>query len=562
MRKFVLFSTLAIILAIFLVRIILAPAYDIIIYGGGFAGCAAARNAAAAAPDKKILLIVPDTSQCLGGLGTAGGQNFADIRTWRGQLVTAGSFGRWYEQAGQFYNTLAMSEIIAADLSQFKNLTVMYSQDIRNVRVEEGLIKSLVLAPITRNDEGIVQWNGSERKISGRIFIDASDEGKLAALSGADLTVGREDWPEQYLSADEKENQALQQAATLMFKVKGVRTPETPARIGDMDFVKDGKGSWGLVGGKETWANNEIVLNFNRTYGPEGFAIKPVNAAQDGAGSGEWWVNMLLVFNVDGRVHARDLAAGTAFAENQVRGKNHDQAWVKARQFLAQPDFLEALRQFRVATSEGKYGFAQAELVYAQDGLPQVGDVMYIRESVHGISRNSREQASSRATAGRENEVFALTTTEVQHAGSAAADGADQDNYQQRIGLGYYLMDINAYRFEDLQQEGLYQWPVTGNLRSDWQEQGGQPVNPVYLPFDMLLNYKVKNLLIPGYATGSSSMAWAEIRVLPNLAVLGDAAGVAAARAVLNKEWPVDFGPPQIEWIQTKLLQFGARLDK
>ncbi|MGI6588400.1 MAG: FAD-dependent oxidoreductase [Peptococcia bacterium] len=70
------------------------------------------------------------------------------------------------------------------------------------------------------------------------------------------------------------------------------------------------------------------------------------------------------------------------------------------------------------------------------------------------------------------------------------------------------------------------------------------------------------NLLVPGYATGCSSFAWAEVRVLPNLAVLGDAAGIAAARAVLFGESPADFKEEQINWVQEKLCTMGARLDK
>ena len=50
-------------------------------------------------------------------------------------------------------------------------------------------------------------------------------------------------------------------------------------------------------------------------------------------------------------------------------------------------------------------------------------------------------------------------------------------------------------------------------------------------------------LLLPGWRS----------EVLPNLAVLGDAAGVAAARAVLYGERPVDFDTEQIRWVQEKL---------
>jgi len=326
--------------------------------------------------------------------------------------------------------------------------------------------------------------------------------------------------------------------------------------VGDLEFVKDHQGSWGLIGGKETWANNPVVQGYNRSKAGTGLAIKPINAAQNGAGSQEWWVNMLLVFNTDGRLHERDRELAQGWIGMNTAAQTIDRAWVKAREALAQPEFVEALRQFKAVSAEGEVGFGEARLVLDQQNRPVVGEVMYIRESVHGLLQGAVNPT------GRENSAYALTTLEAQQAGSEPQGGADAVNYQERIGLAYYMMDINAYQPQDLSSQGHYQWPVTGNLRPDWQEQGGQPVNPAYLPYSILISPSVPNLLLPGYAAGSSSLAWAELRVLPNLAVLGDAAGVAAARAVINKELPAEFGPQQISWVQTKLKQFGARLDK
>jgi hypothetical protein len=51
---------------------------------------------------------------------------------------------------------------------------------------------------------------------------------------------------------------------------------------------------------------NPIIRGFNELHGPEGWAIKPLNAAQCGANSDTWWVNMLLIFDVDGTDYAKD----------------------------------------------------------------------------------------------------------------------------------------------------------------------------------------------------------------------------------------------------------------
>jgi hypothetical protein len=230
-----------------------------------------------------------------------------------------------------------------------------------------------------------------------------------------------------------------------------------------------------------------------------------------------------------------------------------DQAWREAREILQKPELLKALRQFKVVENGQMYGFGEASLVWNENKQPVVGETMYLRETVHTL-QGFKE--------GEEWDRYALTTNEVQKAGSNPQEGADRENYAERIGLGYYMMDINAFMYNDILQEGHYVWPVTSYLRPDWVKEGGQPVNPVYLPYAMLKSPGCANLLVSGYATGCSSFAWAEVRVLPNLAVLGDAAGIAAARAVLFGEKPVDFTGEQINWVQEKLCKMGARLDK
>ena len=524
--------------------------YDVIIYGGGFAGCASAYSAASTAPEKKILLIVPESASHLGGLGTVGGQNFADIRYWQNQLVTEGSFLRWFRENGQFYNTQKMAETLKKELVQFPNLTISFQQDLKKVQTKKigkgrRAISSVLLTPIFRDEQGERTWAKGRLQVKGEIFIDASAEGRLVRLAGNTLLVGREDWPEEYLPPDElKEPGAVrQQAATLMFKVTGVKTPIIPEQKGDLQFVTDHFGSWAIIGGKETWQNNSVVRQFNEQYGPLGFALKPLNAAQDGAGSEEWWLNMLLVFDVDGR--AREMDRNTdLFPENGLESqKTVDRAWREAREIVQKPEFLEALRQFKVVEDGQMYGFGEAKPVLDQNNQPLVGEVLYLRETVH-------------------SKPAALTTQEVQHAGSGPQDGEDQENYEERVGLGYYMMDINAYLYADLWQKHHFVWPVTEYLRPDWLKEGSQPQNPVYLPYSLLTVEECANLLLPGYATGCSSLAWAELRVLPNLAVLGDAAGVAAARAVLYGERPADFSTEQIRWVQEKLHQMGVRLEK
>lgn len=532
---------------------------DVIVYGGGFAGCAAARNAAALMPEKSICLIVPESAEELGGLGTSGGQNFTDIRIWRNQLVTQGSFMRWFTLSGQFYNTRFMAEIIQKDLAQYPNLSILYGYDILAVSLKNKKVNDLYLADLADWENGSVKWGTRRKILEAKIFIDASDDGRLAMFSGAPVSNGREDWPSQYLPEEEKAGGWYrQQAATLMFKVTGVQAPSQPGMLGEWVFTRDALGSWGLAGGKETWRKNPQVIAFNEKYrsvGP-GFAIKPINAAQDGAGSSEWWVNTLLVFNVDGRVHDRDKGTVNEPRSTAAGYRSLEQGRQEAQELLQNPEFIETLRQFTVNADGQEYGFGQARLILDEKGKPVVGKELYIRETVHA------RQEAQLPSADSENTNYAVTAREAQKAGSDKNSGEDQENYAERIGLGYYMMDINAYSPEDLKKSGTYDWPVTRWVRPDWAVNGGEPQNPVYLPYSMLTVQEPDNLLLAGYAVGCSSFAWAELRVLPNLAVLGDAAGVAAARAVLYGESPRGFKAEQIRWVQEKLLEQGAKLDK
>ena len=529
---------------------------DIVVYGGGLAGCAAAWKAAATAPDKQVALVVPYPEREYGGLATVGGQNFWDLRYWSrdGRLVQGGSFAHWLAATGPFYRPADLAARIAADLGRLPNLQTYWAMDITAVQKDRrGRLRLLALQDLQRDPAGNIAWGGGKKILAAPLFVDASEDGRLSRLSQAGVTVGRADWPAKFLTGDflnvSRELRPRQQAATLMFKVKGVR----PGRYPDMVFQQEG-GVLGAYGGKEVYINDPVVTAFNDKYGPLGFALKPVNAAQDGPGSPEWWVNALLIFNVDGRANGRDRGHDAYPGDMAPGALDTDTAWQRARRLLDNPDFIQALRRFQ--------GFKEAEVVRDAAGLPVTGAILYLRETVHTMM-DPRE-----AGPGTENNNYALNAAAARNAGPGPADGEDLGNYVNRIGLGFYWQDINAYYFSDLKgSDGHYRWPVIPHLRPDYPRTmpgpGGWPQNPVYIPFNVLLSRTVSNLLIPGYAASISSMAWAELRVLPNSCVLGDAAGVAAAYAVRAGRDPGTFTDADVAAIREILVKnFGARVDK
>lgn len=541
-------------------------AKTIVVYGATMAGVAAAAKAAKNAPSATIHLIVPDPVDyngngcCLGAIGTVGGQNFFDIG-WKDVLArtyyTNGSFKWWCGQMGQHYNVDAMSDLLKRDLTKAEyggRIKIHYAYDITGIGWESSHITEVRLKRIFRDTDGTVKWDekADTLTIAGDVFIDASESGRLTRMSNFDGTVGRYDWPASLLDSDERgsNGKARQQVATLMFKVKNFdrfKADDDELTAGD----KDNNGVYSATGGTRAYKTNTKILNFNNTHGPEGFALKPFNMAQDGPGSDEWWVNMLLVFNVDGRAYNRDLTGDTSYlfpSDMRSDYKTVDDAWVAARKVLDYPDFLPALRSF--------LGFEGADLVRDKNGDPVVGNSLYLRETIH-----SAFSSSDRAN-GTEDTNYALSAKDFWNPGATKNTGNDSRHYAKRMGLNYYGLDINAYKFEDLKQNGQYIWghEVTEAARSDIKFP--EHVSPTYITYSAIATNFVYNLLIPGYAAGIASLGWAEARTIPNQCVLGDAAGVAAAYAVNNNIDPLNFGSADITAVQNILKNSGALLEK
>ena len=541
-------------------------AKTIVVYGATMAGVAAAAKAAKNAPSATIHLIVPDPVDyngngcCLGAIGTVGGQNFFDIG-WKDVLArtyyTNGSFKWWCGQMGQHYNVDAMSDLLKRDLTKAEyggRIKIYYAYDITGIGWESSHITEVRLKRIFRDTDGTVKWDekADALTIAGDVFIDASESGRLTRMSNFGGTVGRYDWPASLLDSDERgsNGKARQQVATLMFKVKNFdrfKADDDELTAGD----KDNNGVYSATGGTRAYKTNTKILNFNNTHGPEGFALKPFNMAQDGPGSDEWWVNMLLVFNVDGRAYNRDLTGDTSYlfpSDMRSDYKTVDDAWVAARKVLDYPDFLPALRSF--------LGFEGADLVRDKNGDPVVGNSLYLRETIH-----SAFSSSDRAN-GTEDTNYALSAKDFWNPGATKNTGNDSRHYAKRMGLNYYGLDINAYKFEDLKQNGQYIWghEVTEAARSDIKFP--EHVSPTYITYSAIATNFVYNLLIPGYAAGIASLGWAEARTIPNQCVLGDAAGVAAAYAVNNNIDPLNFGSADITAVQNILKNSGALLEK
>ncbi|HMB51271.1 MAG TPA: FAD-dependent oxidoreductase [Natronoarchaeum rubrum] len=491
--------------------------YAIIVYGGTFSGVAAAENAAKLLPDESILLINP--SPGWGGVSGVGGQNAWDTRNWqhgdRSMTPQGGSFRQWYRTSGQAYDPEAIQDQLRESVAGRENVDVLDFWDaVDVVASDDGRGLSGVQVTPLKRVEGETKPSGQQVIVEGRQFVDASESGRLARLAGVPLSVGRTDWA----------NDSRQMAATLMFQMTDVdwrtisqaRSPNGQQTYGQATAPSsDRRLFWG---GHWYVKNAAAIQEFNDSF-PR-FRIKALNAAE--SGDGRFWFNALLIYDVDGRYDARErgkiLPATPDHSPWDV-----DRARERANEVVATDAFETAMRAFP--------GLERASFVPDDRGEPTTADALYLRETVHA----------------RGDDGFAITRDDVVDAGTGPNDGADADYYDTRIGLAYYWLNNNGY---------------VSSTPSDAAEFYATE-NPVYVPFEALTTSHCDNLLVSGYAASVSSEAWFEMRLTPNLCVLGDGAGVGAAVASEHGVDPIDFGDEEIEELQTILAdEVGAILEK
>ena len=616
--------------------------YDIVIYGGGLQAYASAVAAAKQRTTKltKILLIAPYPVDELGGISTTGGQNAWDVsKSPNGEFYHQGTFKTLYNRFPMSYNTQEMSNYLKSSLNDYL-VDYKTQYDISRVickekaagNTEEPIkIEKITIRGIARDNEaadytnGYVKWtNAAPITITGKIFIDASEEGRLARSLNTAATTGRYNWPADSLDDDEKgvisdsptktvpcDNTPAvrQQAATIIYKLKGV---DLSGYQGSTSSETNGvyHSLWGgdkyKIKGSETW-------KFNDEYSNQGIIIKSLNAGTNNPANDDYYINNFLLFNVDGRANYRDTPEGRrGFSSENSEDENYiqdfypknifkdtmttDEAWVKARDFFVyhKKEILNVLHDIP--------GFESASFTgYSNDdgGQPEICDILYLRETVHTSKNFSQRSNNSennyhvmiddafQGISGVYDEIeegeqdeFKLT-----HANHVIIDKKEKEknkNFSHRIGIASYGLDIHPYGVRDLIDE-----KSSDGIKYIWHDKSFQKMRPdfkdnyldkcrnfynpdkfysseypLYVPFEALITNQVSNLLLPGYAAGVSSEAWGLVRIFANLCVLGDAAGVTAAYSVADGTDPLFLNEADIRGIQKCLENFmGARLD-
>ena len=429
-----------------------------------------------------------------------------------------------------------------------------------------GKIRSIKVKTIARQSDGSVDYTGSPITIYGDVYIDASEDGKLTMLSAHDsngcpaYTRGRYDYPADTLTSSEGEwSMAKQPAATIMFKMKCSGT------FGMDDH--DNASTDIFVGGNTAFEKpGYIMYRFNEKIKNLRFLVKPVNAAWNGGitdidGKAEWWINSILIFGVDGTLHNRDSRDYTPLTDAEIENEldinreatnyriiSTDDAWRLSRAFI------KKYEQELVEIYKG-IGFMDAELSKDGNGEIVTGEIMYIRETIHAV------KDVAMIANGTENVNYEVTMRHCHY--SYLDDEQDDPTNPHSIGLIYYNSDIHPFVKDDCKNGNSYMWGFKSfkKIRPDVEGLDEEsPKQPAYIPYEALTTQYVPNLLIPGYAVNASSYAWSEIRVFPNLCVLGDAAGIAAVTSLLSGYDPYEL--KDIAGVRTVLRHYNAILDR
>lgn len=498
---------------------------DVLIYGGEPGGVAAALVVARRSdPGTEVMLCFPE--RIPGGTCTSGGLPEWDRRQWtsagRRADPQGGSFARWLERYGAHFSPSNFAQGLTEEL-RHAGVTVLSNTDIEAVdttghatrprRAKKPLPPSTVHAVRLRRlaDQGGERtWSDETMEVSAHLFVDASTTGRLARLAGVPATVGREDW-----NPDRR-----QMAASLLFAVQGIDWDALVAARDEMDRPVWGTGQDGALrlfwGGQSVVTSDSGIAAFQTAH-PH-FRLGSIRAVE--TEPGRFWVQGLLIFGVDGRMRIYDEGSPRAVELYPANAVHVDAGLAAAREIVASPDLLGALRRLPGWSGVQIGRDARDEVIAAES--------LYLRETIHTHGPSG----------------FAVTGEDISGAGSHSAEGKDARHYARRIGLGFYWMENVGYM-------GHENVPTPGAA-----------TNPCYLPIDVLLAPPVDNLLIPGYAAAIDSRAWWSMRSQPNLCVLGDAAGITAAFALHEGKSPLRFGNSEIAALQSWLQGEGAILEK
>nr|WP_052947467.1 FAD-dependent oxidoreductase [Aneurinibacillus tyrosinisolvens] len=218
----------------------LLPSYDVVVIGSEPEAIAAA--VASAREGQRTLLV--DKKPRLGGLYTLGRLNTLDMNYTPsgGILVTKGLFE-------EFFNGIGRSSSFDTDQAQSLFDTMAYREKNLTIALSANRVAPLK----SENKITAVSYTdaaGASRVISGKQFIDSTQDADFAAAAGVPFTLGQQDY---------RRVQTMM-CVTLLFEVSGVNWDELRSYLksdGDSASGSDGYSAWGFGSEMERYRSSD-----------------------------------------------------------------------------------------------------------------------------------------------------------------------------------------------------------------------------------------------------------------------------------------------------------------
>lgn len=469
---------------------------DIVIYGGTPAGVAAAIEAAHL--KKKVILLEPTAH--IGGM-MANGLTKTDASPRKG--VYGGIVAAFLERAKKHYRSKdpiriyfesKWAEATMVTLVKAKRATIIYGQRIASVQKSGTVISRISMT--------------SGRDFCARVFIDASYEGDLMALSGATTILGRESssrYGESAAGAQQMKKPALDDGTELTID----------------PYVRKGDPSSGLIYGVSDYpqrpagSSDELLMAFNYRLCVTDVASNriPFKApANYDAGRYEGLARFIEAYESSGiPFHNRYFVGMTVTVKNKLdvnskRWFSTNFIGIGREYVLGDETARQKIRDEVRSYTTGLFWFAVSDPRVPADVRAETARFGWCADEFTDNDHFPRQiyVRQARRLVGQ----YVLTQNDI----------LKKKKFPDTIGLGYYTMD----------QHGMMRSVRDGYVVDE--VRAGIPAGPYEIPYRSMLpkSSEVSNLIVP-VALSASHVAYTSVRVEPTYMVLGQAAGAAAA---------------------------------
>ncbi|NHE58213.1 FAD-dependent oxidoreductase [Cyclobacterium plantarum] len=505
--------------------------YDVVVYGANSAGIIAAYTAKTMG--KSVLLIEP--SLHLGGL-TTGGLGYTDIGN---KYAVTGLSRDFYRRLGDHYGKFeqwifepSVAKKTFQEYLDRAGIEVQYDYRVIEAIKEDGFIKEIQLEKSSDPSQ-------DHRTVSGKMFIDATYEGDLMAMSGVSYAIGRE---ANEVYGETYNGVQLMNGHQFPDGIDPYKTPGEPSSgllwgISEEDLEPDGTGDDKIQAYNYRICltndpENRIEITEPEGYDPSMFdlLVRLFEAQPDRKSLNNYFIWSHMPNN------KTDINNRGGFSTDMI-GMNHEypEADYERRQEIidAHTHYTKSLLYFyktdprvpaEIQEQMQEWGYPKDEYVDNGNWTPQ----LYVREVRRMIGEYVMTQAN------------------------CVGDEVVEDG----IGMAAYTMDSHNIQRIVIEKEGKKMVKNEGNV-----EIGGFGPYPIAYRSIIPKAEEAKNLFVPA-AMSASHIAFGSIRMEPVFMVLGQSAAVAACMAIDGGQTVQEVDVPALqEELKTNPLADGSTAD-